>query len=81
MKILLISDTHRRIAPVNELAAATGADCCFHLGDLCTYTRDSVSRFSAEVRERRGVTCERQADLLTVFEVAHDRPALAAPSP
>ena len=49
MKILLISDTHRRIAPVNELAAAIGADCCFHLGDLCTYTRDSVSRFSADM--------------------------------
>lgn len=49
MKILLISDTHRWIDPVNELAAATGADCCFHLGDICTYTEDSVSRFSADM--------------------------------
>ncbi len=49
MKILLISDTHRRIDPINELAAATGTDCCFHLGDICTYTEDSVSRFSADM--------------------------------
>lgn len=49
MKILLVSDTHGRTDAVNGLAAATGADCCFHLGDLCAYTRSSVSQFSADM--------------------------------
>lgn len=49
MKILLISDTHRQIDPVNNLAASTGVDCCFHMGDFCAYTRDSVGRFSTDM--------------------------------
>ena len=49
MKILLISDTHGRLDSINELAEKTGADCCFHLGDLCTYTRESVRYFTQDI--------------------------------
>ena len=49
MKILLISDTHGKLDPINELAVKTGADCCFHMGDFCIYARESVSRFSADM--------------------------------
>ena len=53
MKILLISDTHGKLDPVNELAAGTGADCCFHMGDFCIYTLESVSRFSADMLNKQ----------------------------
>ncbi len=49
MRILLICDTHGKLDVINELAAATGADECFHLGDFCTYTVESVKRFSADM--------------------------------
>lgn len=49
MKILLISDTHGKLDVINELAAAAGADCCLHMGDLCLYTAESVRRFSADM--------------------------------
>lgn len=49
MQILLISDTHGKLDVINGLAAETGASCCFHMGDFCTYTRESVSCFSADM--------------------------------
>lgn len=48
-RILLISDTHGRLDVINELARETSADYCFHLGDLCIYTKASVNRFSADM--------------------------------
>ena len=53
MKILLVSDTHGKLDPINELAAETGADCCFHMGDFCIYTMESVSRFSADILNKQ----------------------------
>ena len=49
MKILLISDTHGRVNAVNQVVAETGADACFHMGDLCVYTKESVRRFSTDM--------------------------------
>lgn len=49
MKILLICDTHGKLDVINELAAATEAERCFHMGDFCTYTKESVKRFSADL--------------------------------
>ena len=49
IRILLISDTHGRMDSVNVLAEKTGAEYCFHLGDLCTYTRESVDLFPADM--------------------------------
>ena len=46
---MLISDTHGRMDSVNVLAEKTGAEYCFHLGDLCTYTRESVDLFPADM--------------------------------
>ena len=49
MKALLVSDTHGKLDVINKLAAATGAECCLHMGDLGLYTAESVSRFSADM--------------------------------
>lgn len=49
MRILLISDTHGRMDSLNELAKKTGAEYCFHLGDLCTYTAETLRKFPAEM--------------------------------
>lgn len=49
MKILLISDTHGKLDEVNRLAKETKADACFHLGDLCTYTKESVPFLSEDI--------------------------------
>ncbi len=48
-KILLISDTHGRMDAINNLAETSGADCCFHLGDLCMYTKESVQRLPKDM--------------------------------
>jgi len=48
MRILLISDTHGRLDDVNRLAKEHSVECCFHLGDFCFYTSESVQRFSSD---------------------------------
>ena len=49
MKILLISDTHGRVDAVNLFAAEACVDACFHMGDFCVQTKESVRLFTTDM--------------------------------
>ena len=59
MRILLISDTHGDVEIVNEVAVKAGVEACFHLGDFCCYTEESVLRFSRDMLEKQLVHSRR----------------------
>ena len=47
MKILLITDTHGKLAVINEIAHDNGVDAVIHAGDFGFYDNASVGRLSA----------------------------------
>lgn len=46
MRILLLTDTHNELEPINQLAEQTNADCVVHCGDFGFYDQESPERLS-----------------------------------